>query len=138
MLNLALNSLLTTPAAYHPPPPTTPTPSGLRHLLRLSKVLKAKRTAAGALQLASPEVKFQLDKGAAGPAGAANVDEMKQTSDAMDMGMYQVSGLRRGLRCGCGVAVVSLATQLMLQLPQPHFASNPCCHTPDARHQQHG
>jgi hypothetical protein len=59
--------------------------------------LKARRTAAGALQLASPEVKFQLDKAAkasGGDAAAAaegNVDEMKQTSDSMDMGMYQVS-----------------------------------------------
>jgi hypothetical protein len=53
----------------------------------------------GALQLASPEVKFQLDKAAkaqGGDAAAAaaegNVDEMKQTSDSMDMGMYQVGG----------------------------------------------
>lgn len=52
---------------------------------------------AGALQLASPEVKFQLDKAAkaqggeaAAVAAAGNVDEMKQTSDSMDMGMYQV------------------------------------------------
>lgn len=42
-------------------------------------------------------MKFQLDKAAkaqGGDAAAAaaegNVDEMKQTSDSMDMGMYQV------------------------------------------------
>ena len=50
-------------------------PAGLRHMLRLSKLLRAKRCAAGALQLASPEVKFKIDT---------------ESLDPMDVGMYQV------------------------------------------------
>lgn len=44
-------------------------------MLRLSKVLKHKRYEAGALQLASPEVKFKIDT---------------ESLDPMDVGMYQV------------------------------------------------
>lgn len=49
--------------------------AGLRHLMRLSKLLRAKRIAAGALQLASPEVKFKIDT---------------ETHNPLDVGMYQV------------------------------------------------
>jgi exosome complex exonuclease DIS3/RRP44 len=50
--------------------------SGLRHLLSLAKKLRAGRVARGALQLASPEVKFDL----------ADDD----THDPIDVGVYQV------------------------------------------------
>jgi exosome complex exonuclease DIS3/RRP44 len=42
---------------------------------RLAKKLRAKRSAAGALQLASPEVKFEIDT---------------ETHNPLDVGMYQV------------------------------------------------
>jgi hypothetical protein len=71
-----------------PPPPLllldalcAPPAPGLRHLMSLSKVLKARRAAAGALQLASPEVKFTIDDSA---------------QDALDMGMYQVGDWEGG------------------------------------------
>lgn len=44
-------------------------------MMRLSKILRAKRIAAGALQLASPEVKFKIDT---------------ETHNPLDVGMYQV------------------------------------------------
>ncbi|KAG2491107.1 hypothetical protein HYH03_010551 [Edaphochlamys debaryana] len=47
----------------------------LRTMNRLAKVLRARRAAAGALQLASPEVKFEIDR---------------ETHDPLDVGMYQV------------------------------------------------
>lgn len=47
---------------------------GLRRLNRLAKKLRQGRAAAGALTLASPEVKFTLDS---------------ETLDPMDVGMYQ-------------------------------------------------
>ena len=56
---------------------------GLRRLMKVSRVLRARRTAAGALTLASPEVKFQLDS---------------ETQDPLDVGMYQVGSLIRDLR----------------------------------------
>lgn len=49
---------------------------GLRKLMAVAKVLRARRTANGALQLASPEVKFKLDS---------------DTLNPLDVGMYQVS-----------------------------------------------
>jgi exosome complex exonuclease DIS3/RRP44 len=49
--------------------------TGLRHLLRLSKLLRERRCAAGALQLASPEVKFKTDT---------------ETQNPLDVAMYQV------------------------------------------------
>eukprot|EP00873_Tetraselmis_striata_P021093 jgi/Tetstr1/441357/TSEL_029608.t1 len=48
---------------------------GLRRLLAVARVLRARRMQAGALQLASPEVKFQLEA---------------ETLDPLDVGMYQV------------------------------------------------
>ena len=48
---------------------------GLRRMNALAKVLRARRTAAGALTLASAEVKFKIDT---------------ETHDPMDVGMYQV------------------------------------------------
>jgi exoribonuclease R len=47
----------------------------LRHMNALAKKLKQRRADAGALSLASPEVKFQLDT---------------DTQDPLDVGMYQV------------------------------------------------
>lgn len=55
--------------------------------MSLSKHLRARRYEAGALQLASPEVKFQFDS--------------ERTTDPMDVGMYQV---RMAMRV-CGFAV---------------------------------
>ncbi|GFR51506.1 hypothetical protein Agub_g13921 [Astrephomene gubernaculifera] len=49
--------------------------SSLRTMNRLAKLLRARRAAAGALQLASPEVKFEIDR---------------ETHDPLDVGMYQV------------------------------------------------
>jgi hypothetical protein len=56
---------------------------------RLAKVLRARRSERGALQLASPEVKFKIDD---------------ETTDPMDVGMYQVGpaasmGMGLGLIC---------------------------------------
>ena len=45
----------------------------LRNINRCAKALRARRVAAGALSLASPEVKFELDK---------------TTADPLDVGMY--------------------------------------------------
>jgi hypothetical protein len=53
--------------------------AGLRTLMSLSKQLRAKRFEAGALSLASPEVKFKIDT---------------ETHNPLDVGMYQV-------RAGC-------------------------------------
>jgi hypothetical protein len=53
--------------------------AGLRRLLAVARVLRHRRTEAGALQLASPEVKFKLEA---------------ETLDPLDVGMYQVG---RGL-----------------------------------------
>lgn len=47
----------------------------LRQMMALSKKLRARRGANGALTLASPEVKFQIDT---------------ETHDPLDVGMYQV------------------------------------------------
>lgn len=47
---------------------------GLRALLRIARVLRAARTARGALQLASPEVRFSIDT---------------ETHDPTDVSMYQ-------------------------------------------------
>lgn len=49
---------------------------GLRTLLRIARVLRAARTARGALQLASPEVRFSIDQ---------------ETHDPTDVSMYQVT-----------------------------------------------
>lgn len=48
---------------------------GLRELNRLARLLRAARFAAGALELASPEVKFSLEEG---------------TNDPLDVGVYQL------------------------------------------------
>ncbi|KIY91276.1 putative Exosome complex exonuclease RRP44 [Monoraphidium neglectum] len=58
------------------PSQTDEVTTGLRHLLSLAKKLRAGRVARGALQLASPEVKFDL----------ADDD----THDPIDVGVYQV------------------------------------------------
>jgi len=66
------------------PPVTTssmPSPQvNLRTMNRLARVLRAKRAERGALQLASPEVKFEIDT---------------ETHDPLDVGMYQVGWLLR-------------------------------------------
>lgn len=56
---------------------TTPK-KGLRRLNALAKKLRARRVAAGALQLASPEVKFELGD--------------DEAHDPIDVGVYQVGG----------------------------------------------
>ena len=53
----------------------------LRLLNNLAKILRKKRAERGALQLASPEVKFEIDT---------------ETHDPLDVGMYQV-----GSFCSC-------------------------------------
>lgn len=60
---------------------------GLRTLLRIARVLRAARAARGALQLASPEVRFSIDQ---------------ETHDPTDVSMYQV-----GLRCVAGDTCVA-------------------------------
>ncbi len=69
---------------------------GLRHLLALSKILRQRRKDRGALELASPEVKFEIDT---------------ETHDPMDVGMYQVRQCQRRRLTGnvrlwtsCGLA----------------------------------
>jgi hypothetical protein len=57
---------------------------GLRQMNRIAKILRKRRADAGALQLASPEVKFEIDT---------------ETHDPLDVGMYQVGG--RGGDCCC-------------------------------------
>lgn len=47
----------------------------LREMNRIAKVLRQRRSDRGALSLASPEVKFQIDT---------------ETHDPLDVGMYQV------------------------------------------------
>lgn len=49
--------------------------TNLRTMNRLARILRAKRAERGALQLASPEVKFEIDT---------------ETHDPLDVGMYQV------------------------------------------------
>jgi hypothetical protein len=64
-------------------PPSSP-PPGLRRLNSLAKKLRAGRVARGALQLASPEVKFELGD--------------DEAHDPIDVGVYQVvtkAGARR-------------------------------------------
>ncbi len=56
---------------------------GLRTMLAIARVLRAGRVARGALQLASPEVKFSIDQ---------------ETHDPTDVSMYQVC-----VCGGCGV-----------------------------------
>lgn len=60
-----------------PSPSSTPPPhqTNLRSLNALARVLRRKRTQRGALSLASPEVKFEIDT---------------ETHDPLDVGMYQV------------------------------------------------
>ena len=48
---------------------------GLRSMNRLTRVLRQRRQDAGALTLASPEVRFQIDE---------------ETNNPTDVGMYQV------------------------------------------------
>ena len=63
---------------------------GLRELNRLAKVLRSRRAARGALQLASPEVKFKLDS---------------ETLDPLDVGEKTVA-LGHSSLGSCSVAVL--------------------------------
>ena len=58
-----------------------------------SQVLRARRYDAGALQLASPEVKFEIDN---------------ETHDPTDVGIYQVreGGALEGARCVGGLLML--------------------------------
>ena len=53
----------------------TPRPHTCSTMNQLAKIMRARRAAAGALQLASPEVKFKIDT---------------ETHNPLDVGMYQV------------------------------------------------
>ena len=55
----------------------------LRRMNAIAKVLRRQRAERGALQLASPEVKFEIDT---------------ETHDPLDVGMYQVCSPFRTLR----------------------------------------
>ncbi len=80
--------LTTTPPCLLPSPPLLPIPpqTNLRSLNALARVLRRKRTQRGALSLASPEVKFEIDT---------------ETHDPLDVGMYQVRQCDRGIVGGC-------------------------------------
>jgi hypothetical protein len=71
-----------------PPPPTTHHPPPAPAHRRIAKILRKRRAEAGALQLASPEVKFKIDT---------------ETHDPLDVGMYQVGRWGRwGRWCRAG------------------------------------
>ena len=83
----APTALLTAPPCPLPPCPP-PSQANLRTLNALAKVLRRRRAERGALSLASPEVKFEIDT---------------ETHDPLDVGMYQVGGGGAG---GAGGGVV--------------------------------
>lgn len=57
---------------------------GLRALNRVARVLRARRQEQGALSLASPEVRFEIDT---------------ETHDPLDVGVYQVCGWHMPASC---------------------------------------
>ncbi|GLI66006.1 hypothetical protein VaNZ11_009617 [Volvox africanus] len=75
----------------------------LRTMNKLAKILRARRTAAGALQLASPEVKFTIDT---------------TTQDPLDLGMYQVQETNRMVEEMMLLANVAVAEKILR-----HFTS---------------
>jgi len=76
--------------------------AGLRRLLQVAKVLRARRTAAGALQLASPEVKFQLDS---------------ETLDPLDVGMYQTRDTNYMVEEMMLMANITVAEKILKDFP---------------------
>jgi len=60
--------------------------ASLKTMFALTKEMRARRSAAGALELASPEVRFEL------------ADD--ETNDPIDAGMYQIRGANRMVRRG--------------------------------------
>ncbi|GLC34112.1 hypothetical protein PLESTB_000838700 [Pleodorina starrii] len=75
----------------------------LRTMNKLAKILRARRAAAGALQLASPEVKFTIDT---------------ETHDPLDVGMYQVRETNQMVEEMMLLANVAVAEKILR-----HFAS---------------
>lgn len=75
----------------------------LRRLLRLSRILRARRAERGALQLASPEVKFTIDA---------------ETQDPLEVGMYQVREANQMVEEMMLLANISVAEKIV-----SHFSS---------------
>ncbi|KAF8058848.1 RRP44A [Scenedesmus sp. PABB004] len=75
---------------------------GLRHLLALSKLLKQRRLDAGALSLASPEVKFKIDT---------------ETHNPLDVGMYQTLETNSMVEELMLLANVAVATAITARFP---------------------
>eukprot|EP00775_Hariotina_reticulata_P011972 gene11972-12115_t len=76
--------------------------TSLRHMNRLAKKLRAKRAAAGALQLASPEVKFEIDT---------------ETHNPLDVGMYQVRDTNQMVEEMMLLANVAVASAIVARFP---------------------
>ena len=75
----------------------------LRRLLKLSRVLRTRRSERGALQLASPEVKFTIDAG---------------TQDPLEVGMYQMREANQMVEEMMLLANISVAEKIV-----SHFSS---------------
>ncbi|KAG2423316.1 hypothetical protein HXX76_015463 [Chlamydomonas incerta] len=75
----------------------------LRTMNRLAKIMRARRAAAGALQLASPEVKFKIDT---------------ETHNPLDVGMYQIRDTNQMVEEMMLLANVAVAEKTLR-----HFAS---------------
>lgn len=76
--------------------------AGLRRLLAVARVLRHRRTEAGALQLASPEVKFKLEA---------------ETLDPLDVGMYQVRETNQMVEEMMLLANVAVAEKTLQSFP---------------------
>ncbi|EFJ53011.1 hypothetical protein VOLCADRAFT_55673 [Volvox carteri f. nagariensis] len=74
----------------------------LRTMNKLAKILRARRAAAGALQLASPEVKFTIDT---------------ETHDPLDVGMYQVRETNQMVEEMMLLANVAVAEKILRHFP---------------------
>ncbi|CAJ1405351.1 unnamed protein product [Effrenium voratum] len=62
--------------------------TSLRNLLRLTRIIRAKRVAAGALELASQEVRFELDSETQDPTDVAEYQQ-KETNKLIEDGAGQ-------------------------------------------------
>ncbi|KAK9449115.1 uncharacterized protein V1518DRAFT_394053 [Limtongia smithiae] len=82
---------------------TDPLTEGMRTLLRLSKILRKKRMDAGALNLASPEVKVQTDS---------------ETSDPMDIEVKQLKETNSLVEEFMLLANISVAAKIYESFPQ--------------------
>lgn len=89
--------------------------TSLREMNRLAKLLRAQRAERGALSLASPEVKFEIDT---------------ETHDPLDVGMYQVREANQMveemmLLANCSVAAATLAAFPACALLRNHATPPP-------------